>query len=270
MSQGWIKFYRSFRKWEWRDCPNTVCLFVNLLIEVSYEPSKYRGLEIPAGSGVFGREKLAVMTGLSIQGVRTSLARLESTNEITIKTSNQFSIISITNWEKYQGDNQQINQQSTNQQPTNNQPTTTSKEDKNIRKEEKKEHAVVKTRSINLEFETEFWPMYPHKVGKPTAQKAYANARTRAEKQPILDGLERYKANKPQDRNWCNPSTFLNQDRWGDEPDDQAHKRPEKNWRKAEFDAAKEATRKDFQQWNRPTMNQPTPSYLLESETKKT
>lgn len=30
--------------------------------------------------------------------------------------------------------------------------------------------------------------------------------------------MQRYIATKPPDRNWCNPATWLNQERWRDEP----------------------------------------------------
>lgn len=67
------------------------------------------------------------------------------------------------------------------------------------------------------EFETEFWAIYPHKVGKPVAIKAFVKARQRAGLDEILAGLRRYAA-KVDDRPWCNPSTWLNQDRWNDTP----------------------------------------------------
>lgn len=63
----------------------------------------------------------------------------------------------------------------------------------------------------------EFWSAYPHKVGKRDAEKAFAKARTRASFDAIMAGLRRYAA-KTDDRPWCNPATFLNQDRWEDAP----------------------------------------------------
>lgn len=64
---------------------------------------------------------------------------------------------------------------------------------------------------------SEFWATYPHKVGKRDAEKAFAKARTRAPFEAIMAGLRRY-ASKTDDRPWCNPATFLNQDRWEDAP----------------------------------------------------
>jgi hypothetical protein len=65
-----------------------------------------------------------------------------------------------------------------------------------------------------------FWSAYPNKVGKGDAEKAYKRALKRARHQTIMEGLER--ANQ---RGWSeslgnppHPSTWLNRDRWADNP----------------------------------------------------
>jgi len=64
-----------------------------------------------------------------------------------------------------------------------------------------------------------FWSIYPNKVGKPKASAAFEPSLKRAKSvDVILDGLRRYIETKPADRPWLNPATFLNQDRWGDQP----------------------------------------------------
>lgn len=63
----------------------------------------------------------------------------------------------------------------------------------------------------------EFWNLYPNKVGKPVAEKAFSKALQRSDLQTIMAGLHRY-VSKTDDRPWCNPSTWLNQDRWADAP----------------------------------------------------
>ena len=67
-----------------------------------------------------------------------------------------------------------------------------------------------------------FWHAYPHKVGIAAARKAFPAAIAKAPINEIIAGLERYRSDKPPDRAWCNPSTFLNQERWRDEPADNA------------------------------------------------
>ena len=63
-----------------------------------------------------------------------------------------------------------------------------------------------------------WWQFYPHKVGKADAQRKYEIALKRATPADLLDGLKRYVENKPPDRPWCNPATWLHQNRWLDEP----------------------------------------------------
>lgn len=64
-----------------------------------------------------------------------------------------------------------------------------------------------------------FWSAYPRRTAKLAAVKAYQRALRLASPQEILDGVERYKSNKPAYADWCHPATWLNQGRWMDEPD---------------------------------------------------
>lgn len=63
----------------------------------------------------------------------------------------------------------------------------------------------------------EFWSQFPNKVGKRDAEREFLLALKRASFAAIMAGLQRYVA-KTDDRPWCNPSTFLHQDRWADQP----------------------------------------------------
>lgn len=79
-------------------------------------------------------------------------------------------------------------------------------------------NACAKKKPSFEEFEAvfdRFWKPWPHKVGKPDAMKAFA--RVAGEVEAILAGMQRYIRDKPPDRPWLNPSTFLNQRRWEDE-----------------------------------------------------
>lgn len=137
---GWLKLFYRFKEWEWYSDTNMVRLFIHLLLSANYRPLKWRGIEIPRGSLVASRATLASETNLTEQEVRTCLKRLISTNEITTKSTNKFTIITICKFENYQSEqgeqneatNKQDNQQATNKQPTTNHQLTTSKEYKNI------------------------------------------------------------------------------------------------------------------------------------------
>lgn len=64
----------------------------------------------------------------------------------------------------------------------------------------------------------QFWTAYPEKIGKAAARRAFATALPKTSLLAMLASLDRYKASKPSDRAWCHPATWLNQERWHDQP----------------------------------------------------
>lgn len=135
--QGFIKLHRSILKWEWWEDENTTRVFLWLLLNANWEDLRYRGIEVPKGSLIAGRKRIAKELKISERSVRTSLEHLKSTNEVTIKSTNKFSLITVTNWEKYQGfENEATNKTTTkrsNDRPTTDQQPTTYKEINNIK-----------------------------------------------------------------------------------------------------------------------------------------
>jgi hypothetical protein len=82
---------------------------------------------------------------------------------------------------------------------------------------------------IDAQFE-QFWRIYPRRVGKRAARKAYGDALKRAPSpQAIFEGAQRYRdAPKPfADYSPAHPATWLNQDRWEDELDAGPDTRPD-------------------------------------------
>ena len=144
---GWIKIHRKILDWEWYTDTNTKSVFLHLLLKANYKPSKFRGHDIGVGQVVTGRKGLASDLGLSEMQVRTSLDKLKSTSDITIKTTNQFSVVTIVNYGSYQIDDNEttsgITSQPSNEQPTDNQRITTSKEVKKERKKEVKKKDLM-------------------------------------------------------------------------------------------------------------------------------
>lgn len=146
---GWIALHRSILDWEWSNDPLTGWLFVHLLIKANYVDKEWRNVLIKRGQLVTGRLKISQQTGLTERQVRTSLKRLKSTSDIAIKTTNQYSIITICNYDKYQGilkeSDQQNDQPNANERPAKRQRTTTTKQINNIttKQETKKEIASL-------------------------------------------------------------------------------------------------------------------------------
>ena len=156
MEDGWIKIFRLFLEWEWYGDTNMVRLFLHLLLKANYEDKRWQGIVIKRGQLVTSSLTLAAETHLSRQRVRTCLSRLEHTGEISIKTTNKFSIITICKYGNYQAVNLDYqpttNQQPTNKQPTNNQQLTNNQpQHKNIRSKEIKNNNIDTNVSTSVE-----------------------------------------------------------------------------------------------------------------------
>jgi hypothetical protein len=63
----------------------------------------------------------------------------------------------------------------------------------------------------------QFWKVFPRRVAKGAAKKAYKNALRRASSDEILAGARRYAATNPDPEFTAFPATWLNADRWLDE-----------------------------------------------------
>lgn len=146
---GWIKLYRQLITNGWLKNHKMLAFWIYCLLKASYGPIKmivgYQEVQLESGQFIFGRKKASQETKLSEQEIRTCLVFLRKAKNLTIKSTNKFSIISITNWERYQGSKN--GDQPTNQQ-TSNQQVTTNKNEKNDQEEILKEGASQKPERI--------------------------------------------------------------------------------------------------------------------------
>ena len=154
---GWIKMHRNITKWEWYDDSKMVHLFFHLLVSANHKDGNWKGQSVKRGQLITGRKSLSSATGISEQSIRTCLERLSLTNEITIKTTNKNSVITILNYDLYQS-KESSNQQSTSNQPTINQQLTTNKNDNNVKNEKKVKEVVPPTQTILDFIESEHEP----------------------------------------------------------------------------------------------------------------
>lgn len=136
---GFFKVYRKIIEWEWYTHPTTFRVFFHLIAIANHEDKKWRGQVIKRGQVVTSQDKIAVALGFvdkknqpARQPIRTALSNLQKTNDITIKTTNKYSIITVNNYNKYQTSNQQNSKKVTNKKRKNNQQpnhqATTTKE----------------------------------------------------------------------------------------------------------------------------------------------
>lgn len=139
-NQGWIKLHRKLQEWEWFNDSKVVHVFIHCLLSANHKSKKWRGITIDSGQFISSQQHLSDALGLSIRQIRTVLDKLKSTGELTVKTTNKYSIISITNWESYQMvDSQDVSQVTHERQSNDNQMTT----NKNVNNEENEKNNIT-------------------------------------------------------------------------------------------------------------------------------
>lgn len=150
---NWIKIDRKIVNWEWYSDIKVTKLWLHILVKANYKDNTWRGITIKRGQLLTSREKLAVGAGISVSAVRRCLNSLQSTNEITIKTTNNYTLITICNYDSYQnieefGD--QRNDKQTASRTTNEttNETATTKEYKKDKEYKNNSVVVDKAREI--------------------------------------------------------------------------------------------------------------------------
>ena len=134
MNRGYIRTWRKVLDSGWLKNHKLWAFWSYCLLKASYrEYDAIVGLQVVhllPGQFVFGLKKATLETGLSIQEIRTIIAFLIKAGNLTIKSTNKFSIITIMNWGMYQSDDSDHNNQS-NKPLTNEQQHTNIKTLKN-------------------------------------------------------------------------------------------------------------------------------------------
>lgn len=102
-TNGYIKLHRSILSWEWYNDINMRGLFIHLLLSARWEDTRCMGQVIKRGQLCTTVRELSELNGLSTRQTRTALEHLQSTGEIKIQSTPSFSIITVVNYEVYQG-----------------------------------------------------------------------------------------------------------------------------------------------------------------------
>lgn len=144
MDNGWIKLHRKITEWEWFTDRNVLQVFIYLLSTANHSDQNWKGVAVKRGQRITSIDKISKNCNLTSMQVRTAIKKLISTGEITSKTTNKFTLITVENYELYQApddednkqNNKQRNKQITNKQQTDNKQITTNKNDKKEKKEE--------------------------------------------------------------------------------------------------------------------------------------
>lgn len=131
MNKGYAKFWRKSLDAGWIKNHKTWAFWSYCLLKASYKEFDaivgFQRVRLMPGQFIFGLRKASEETGLTIQEIRTVLNFLKKAGNLTVKTTNKYSVISIINWVIYQCDEFGNNTQN-NKPLTNHQQRTRSKE----------------------------------------------------------------------------------------------------------------------------------------------
>ena len=98
-----IKIDRNILRWRWYGEKKTLVLFLHFLLKANFgDGTLSNGRKVKRGQYVFTSRKLADELQMTQAELRTALGHLEETGEIKMQGFPRFTLVTITNYDKYQ------------------------------------------------------------------------------------------------------------------------------------------------------------------------
>lgn len=172
---GWVKLYRELKsKSIWQlSSPQQKVVLITILLLANHEENKWewKGEQFVCKPGQLITSLNSLVKecgeGVTIQNVRTALDRFEKLGFLTNVSTKTGRLITVVNWEKYQGrdfvSNKDANKELTKSQQRANKELTTNKNDK-----EYKNDKEIYMCSFDV-----LWEAYPRKKEKAKAYECY-------------------------------------------------------------------------------------------------
>ena len=141
MQRGYVKLWRKSIEGGWLSNSKLWVFWCWCLMKASYKEYDlivgFQKIHLMPGDFIFGRKKTAKELKQTERSIRTCVDFLKTSGNLTIKTTNKFSVISIVNWNTYQSE-ENINDHQNDQPLTNKRPATDHKQEckelKNVKK----------------------------------------------------------------------------------------------------------------------------------------
>ena len=237
-SRGYVKLYRSLLDSPIFKNPALAHFWQYCLLKASYKDHValvgYQRIDLEPGQFVFGRKVAAAKTGLTEKVVRRCVRALASLSCIEVGRKRAadgarlHTVITICNWERYQGRDKDEGQTSGQKRAEEGPDLGHIQEgEEGVEKGEEVTPSLSLTsgdlpKDDDSDFDT-FWAAYPRKVGKKKARQAWDRAKDRPALGDILASLtaqDKAKRWSNGNQQFCpHPTTWLNGARWEDEID---------------------------------------------------
>ena len=131
-NKSWIKLYRKLLHSPIFENEKALKIWIWCLCKATHKGMQQlvgqQIIELQTGQFIFGREKASEELRMTESTVYKYMKLLEKLKMISIKSNNKFSVVTLENWEEYQGEEQQKN----NKVTTKEQQSNTNKNVKNI------------------------------------------------------------------------------------------------------------------------------------------
>lgn len=220
---GWISVYRSLMNKGFYKNSEYLHLWLHCLLRANHKDNEAmvdgNSMIIKRGQFLTSRNKLSAEIGLHESKVERILKFLETEQQIKQETTPRFRLISIINYDKYQNPEQVNGQHSNKSRTTGEQVPNTNNNDYNGNK-------GIKTHGqYNHDHEFQkFWELYPKKMHKDKAEKAYKRVAREHNPEVLLKALKGYMSYKrdeargrgedPKPYYFKNPENFLDEGVW--------------------------------------------------------
>ena len=99
---GFIVIQRKITEWQYFDCPTALYLWIRILVKANWKDGWFAGKPIPRGSFATSIGNFADEINLHPNTVRKWLKKFEQAGQITVKSTNKYTLITVVNYAKYQ------------------------------------------------------------------------------------------------------------------------------------------------------------------------
>lgn len=213
---GWLKLYRSILDSAVFQDAEILKVWIWLLCNVAFEQHDTicygKVIHLKPGQIATGRKKIAQCTDLNENKVYRALTALKSLENIEIKSTNKYSIITVVNWDKYQDEN---GKRTSSEQQTNSKTTAEAQQDNSKRTQHKNGKNGKKEKNIYIcSFFQSVWDEYPKKLGKNKVTKAAMEQLEEAGEDAVMAAVRSYvekiKRDGTDEKYIMHGSTFFN------------------------------------------------------------
>lgn len=161
-NSGFITLHRSVLNKNYS--PDELALWVTLLLLANHQESYTRdGVSLRRGEFKTGRKQLSEITGMNEFKIERLLKRFEDAQQLHIKCTTKYRVISITNYDRFQTQSDVLH---TNNNNNNNNKETTSGETPEIEPPGKR----LNKNSTRFDFDS-LYELYPRKEAKDRGMK---------------------------------------------------------------------------------------------------